>query len=172
MAAIVGQNYGARNYGRIAATFRQAWVISLVFMLFWTMMCQLLPAALIGVFSRDAEVVRFGRIYLTVFSLGNLMVGTIMVAGAAFQGLGKTYPSLAGAVLDNALFAGMVFTLPAYFNWGIASIWWIKVTTAAMEALVVAYWLKSELRRMRARMSNPSILPQAEGTALFKRSAP
>jgi len=81
------------------------------------------------------------------------MVGTIMVAGAAFQGLGKTYPSLAGAVLDNALFASLVFTLPAYFNWGIQSIWWIKVTTAAIESLVVAVWLKGQLRRIRPRMS-------------------
>jgi Na+-driven multidrug efflux pump len=88
-----------------------------------------------------------------IFSLGNVMVGTIMVTGAAFQGLGKTYPSLAGAVLDNALFAGLVFTLPAYFNWGIQSIWWIKVTTAAIESLVVALWLKGELQRIRWRMS-------------------
>jgi len=80
------------------------------------------------------------------------MVGTIMVASAAFQGLGKTYPSLAGALLDNALFAGLVFTLPAYFNWGIQSIWWIKVTTAAVESLVVALWLKTEMQRVRSRM--------------------
>jgi len=56
-------------------------------------------------------------------------------------------------VLDNALFAGLVFTLPAYFNWGIQSIWWIKVTTAALESLVVAVWLKGELQRIRSRMS-------------------
>jgi Na+-driven multidrug efflux pump len=84
----------------------------------------------------------FGVIYLMIFSLGNVMVGTIMITGTAFQGLGKTYPSLAGAVLDNALFAGLVFSLPAYFNWGIQSIWWIKETTAAIESLVVALWLK------------------------------
>ena len=69
------------------------------------------------------------------------MVGTIMVSGAAFQGLGKTYPSLAGAVLDNALFVGLEFTLPVYFNWGIQSIWGIKVLTAAIESLAVALWL-------------------------------
>ena len=48
--------------------------------------------------------------------LGFVMVGTIMVISAVFQGLGKTYPSLAGAVLDNVLFAGLVFTLPVYFS--------------------------------------------------------
>ena len=118
-----------------------------------TLICLLFPATIIGLFTTDFEVVRYGVIYLTIFSLGYVMVGTIMVAGAAFQGLGKTYPSLAGAVLDNALFAGLVFTLPAYFNWGIQSIWWIKVTTAAIESLLVAVWLKGQLQRIRSRMS-------------------
>lgn len=80
------------------------------------------------------------------------MVGTIMVTGAVFQGLGKTYPILVGAVLDNALFAGLVFTLPVYFSWGIQSIWWIKVTTVVMETAVVAGWLKGELQRVRSSM--------------------
>jgi hypothetical protein len=40
-----------------------------------------------------------------------------MVSNVAIQVLGKTYPSLMGAVLDNALFAALVFSLPAYFNW-------------------------------------------------------
>lgn len=152
MAAIVGQNFGAANYDRIAAAFKRAWTFSMVFMIFCTLICRLFPEIIIGTFSRDSEVIRFGVIYLMIFSLGNVMVGTIMVAGAAFQGLGKTYPSLAGAVLDNALFAGLVFTLPVYFGWGIQSIWWIKVTTAAIESLVVALWLKIELQQVRSRM--------------------
>ncbi len=163
MAAIVGQNYGARNYDRIAGTFKRAWAISMMFMILCTLICRLLPASIIGTFSNDSEVIRFGVNYLMVFSLGNVMIGTIMVSGAAFQGLGKTYPSLAGAVLDNALFAALVFTLPAYYSWGIQSIWWIKVTTAAIESLVVAAWLQGELRRIRTRMSIKAERLTAEG---------
>ena len=88
------------------------------------------------------------------------MVGSIMVISAVFQGLGKTYPSLVGAVLDNVLFAGLVFTLPVYFSWGIQSIWWIKVTTAAIEMVVVAVWLKAELERTRVR-NIPTLRPVA-----------
>jgi len=153
MAAIVGQNYGAGNYDRIAATLKRAWTISMMFMILCTFVCRLFAETIIGTFSNDSEVIRFGVNYLMIFSLGNVMVGTIMVTGAAFQGLGKTYPSLAGAVLDNALFAALVFPLPEYFSWGIQSIWWIKVTTAAIESLVVALWLRGELQRIRARMA-------------------
>jgi putative MATE family efflux protein len=152
MAAIVGQNFGARKYHRITGTFARAWLISIMFMLFCTAVCLAFPEYLIGIFSNDPAVTRFGVIYLKIFSLGFVMVGTIMIASAVFQGLGKTYPSLVGAALDNVLFAGLVFTLPVYFSWGIQSIWWIKVTTAAIETVVIALWVKAELQRVRSSM--------------------
>ena len=92
-------------------------------------------------------------IYLRIFSLGFVMVGTIMVFNAVFQGLGKTYPSLIGAVVDNAFFAGLVFTLPVYFSWGLQSIWWIKLTTTVIDTIVISLWLKHELQRVRSSMS-------------------
>ena len=153
MAAIVGQNFGAGKYNRIAGTFTRAWLISMIFMLCCTAICRAFPAYLIGIFSKDPAVIQFGVIYLKIFSLGFIMVGTIMITSAVFQGLGKTYPSLVGAALDNVLFAGLVFTLPVYFSWGIQSIWWIKLTTAIIEMVVVAVWLMAELERTRLRIS-------------------
>lgn len=153
MAAIVGQNYGARNYPRITGTLGRAWLISTVFMIGCTLMCLAVPRFLISIFSSSSEVIYYGIIYLRIFAIGFVMVGTIMVASAAFQGLGKTYPSLIGAVVDNALFAGLVFTLPAYFNWGIQSVWWIKLATAAAETVVVAIWLKHQLSQVRSNFA-------------------
>ena len=153
MAAIVGQNYGANKYNRISGTFARAWLISIMFMIFCTAVCRIFPEHLIGIFSDDPDVIRFGVIYLNIFSLGFVMVGSIMVISAAFQGLGKTYPSLVGAALDSALFAALVFTLPAFFTWGIQSIFWIKVATVVAETAVIAVWLKRELERTRMRIS-------------------
>jgi putative MATE family efflux protein len=149
MAAVIGQNFGARQYHRITGSFWTAWSISMLFMLGCTGVCRLIPASLIGMFSSDPDVIRFGVIYLAIFSLGNVMVGTIMIAAAVFQGLGKTYPSLIGAVLDNSLFAGLVFTLPVLFGWGMQSVWWIKLATAAVETAAVVIWLRWELMRVR-----------------------
>ena len=153
MAAIVGQNYGARKFSRIAGTLGQAWLVSTIFMIGCTAVCLWLPKILIGIFSSNADVVYYGVVYLRIFSIGFVMVGTIMVASAAFQGLGKTYPSLIGAVVDNALFAGLVFTLPVYYGWGIQSIWWIKLATAAVETAVVAIWLQRELANVQSRFA-------------------
>jgi len=145
MAAIVGQNFGARKFSRITVTLKSAWLVCMIFMIGCTALCLLFPQILIGIFSNDSDVIYFGVIYLRIFSIGFVMVGTIMVASSAFQGLGQTYPSLIGAVVDNALFAGLVFTLPVYFSWGIQAVWWIKLATAAVETAVVAIWLRREL---------------------------
>jgi putative MATE family efflux protein len=152
MAAMIGQNFGANQYSRIAGTLWRAWAISMVFMICCTVISRLFPEDLISIFSNDPDVIHFGVIYLTVFSLGYVAVGTIMVANSAFQGLGKTYPCLIGAALDNTLFAGLVLTLPTFFGWGIQSVWWIKLATAIAEVAIVAAWLSSELQRVRSNM--------------------
>ena len=153
MAAIVGQNYGACKFFRITGTLGKAWSVSTIFMIGCTAVCLLIPKTLIGIFSSNSDVIYYGVVYLRIFSIGFVMVGTIMVVSAAFQGLGKTYPSLIGAVVDNVLFAGLVFTLPVFLGWGIQSIWWIKLATAAVETAVVAVWLKHELTKVRSNMA-------------------
>ena len=153
MAAIVGQNFGAQKFSRITVTLKSAWLVCTIFMIGCTAICLLFPKILIGIFSSNPDVIYFGVTYLRIFSIGFVMVATIMVASSAFQGLGKTYPSLIGAVVDNALFAGLVFTLPAYFSWGIQAVWWIKLATAAVETAVVALWLKDELTNVRSNFA-------------------
>jgi Na+-driven multidrug efflux pump len=153
LAAIVGQNFGAGNYGRIVGSFWNACWLSSGFMLLRTLICEWIPVELIGIFSSDPDVVFFGRKYLTTIALGNVMVGSIFVISAVFQGLGKTYPSLLGAVIDNLLFAAFVFILPAIFNWGIQSVWWMKLTKTIIETIVVAAWLKWKLQAVRVTLA-------------------
>jgi putative MATE family efflux protein len=150
MAPIVGQNYGAHKPHRIFKTLQAGGLIGTVIMLTGTGLCGLFPEGLIGFFSEDAQVIHYGVIYLTIMSLGNVFVGTIMAVAAVFQGLGKTYPGLVAAVCDNLLFALLVFTLPGYFGWGIGAVWWIKLSTAIVETAIGWIWLRFDLKRIRS----------------------
>ncbi len=150
MAAIVGQNYGAGNYQRISGTLWTGWRFSLCIMIPATLLCLGLPGFFIDIFTNDRDVIRFGIIYLTITSLSNILVGTLMTFSSVFQGLGKTYPTFIAAVIDNLLFAVMVFTLPVFFNWGFNSFWWIKISATAVETLIVVIWLKRELLKTRS----------------------
>ncbi|MBN2124876.1 MAG: MATE family efflux transporter [Deltaproteobacteria bacterium] len=149
MGAVVGQNYGAGHLERIHGTLRTGWLTSGVLMAAGTGLCRLVPERLLGLFTDDPEVLRYGVAYLSVLSLGNVIVGTIMAVSSVFQGIGKTYPTFVAAVVDNALFALLGFTLPGIMGWGIDAVWWIKLSTAAVEMLVVGTWLRRELVRLR-----------------------
>ncbi|MBM4323057.1 MAG: MATE family efflux transporter [Deltaproteobacteria bacterium] len=148
MAAIIGQNYGAGHHGRIRETLRTGWGLASGVMISGSILCWILPTSLIKIFSNDPDVLYYGYLYITIVSLGNVMVGTIMAISAVFQGVGKTYPTLLGAAIDNALFALFVFTLPGYFGWGVEAIWWIKLATALIEMFFDGEWLRQELRRV------------------------
>ncbi len=149
MAAMVGQNFGAGKESRIVRTLWIGWAISSAVMVTGTILCWMFPVLLIGIFSNDRAVIDYGVIYLTIMSLGTVIVGTIMTLSAVFQGFGKTYPVFIAAVFDNALFASLVFTLPGLFSWGIRSIWWIKLATAGIEVLIIAEWLRRDFQRVR-----------------------
>ena len=148
-AAMIGQNFGAGRPRRIRATLRLAASMAAAYMAACTILLWLLPAELTGLFTRDRLVIDYGQGFLSIYSLSNFFVGMIMVVGATFQGLGKTYPTLIGATVDNAVYAALVFSLPALFGWGILSIWWIKTATTVLEALIVAFWLRTEIRWMK-----------------------
>lgn len=149
-AAMVGQNFGADHPERIQRCFKLSISVAAIYMLVGTIISWLLPEELIGVFTRDGDVIAYGRDYLTIYSLSNIFVGMIMIMGAAFQGLGKTYPNLMGAIADNAVYAVLVLLLPAIFGWGIQSIWWIKVIATILETVIVAIWLRRDMRRVQS----------------------
>jgi len=152
MAAIVGQNYGAGKQSRITTTLWTGWAISCGIMISGTVLCRIFPGILIGVFSNDKSVIHYGVIYLTIMSLGTVIVGTIMTMSAVFQGFGKTYPIFIAAVFDNVLFACLVFTLPGLFGWGIQSVWWIKLATAGIEMFLIAEWLRRYFQIIRLKL--------------------
>jgi putative MATE family efflux protein len=152
LAAMVGQNYGANIPDRVIKTFWIGWKVSTAIMLVGTLICWLFPDFLIHIFSKDPEVIRYGVIYLQISSLSNIVVGTILISSAVFQGIGKTYPSLVGALLDNILFISIIFTLPIYFGWGISSLWWIKLITAVMEMNLCLFWLRSYFKEMKTKI--------------------
>ena len=148
MAAMVGQNFGAKKHARVISTFWTGWRISSILMIAGTVLCWMFPTFLIHLFSQDPQVTYYGVIYLKIISLANMAVGTILAVSAVFQGMGKTYPTLVCALADNLLFAIAVFTLPIYFNWGISSVWWIKLITAVLEMAFCSVWRRYYIKRM------------------------
>ncbi len=91
---VAGQNFGARQFARVRATFRTAALLSSVLMLGVTLVCQVRPEFFIEIFSRQPDVVAVGALYLRIISWNFVATGLIFTCSGMFQALGNTWPSL------------------------------------------------------------------------------
>jgi len=147
VAPVAGQNFGARLPERVRRTFRDAAVISAVVMLLFTVLCQLAPARLVGVFSDDPEAVRVGEVYLRIVSLTFVCSGLVFVTSSMFQAMGNTVPSLFTStvrIVISALPAVLLSRHPAFeLRW----IWWLSVLSVVVQLGLALLLLRREFAR-------------------------
>lgn len=107
LAVFAAQNIGARQPERAK---RGIWIamgvsLGLTAILFAAM--QLIPGALMGIFTTDAKVVYHGVLYLRTYSIDALMVCFVFCLNGFFSGCGHT-----GFTMFNCLFSTFLVRLP------------------------------------------------------------
>jgi putative MATE family efflux protein len=145
--AVAGQNFGARKFERVRQTFYSAAILSSVFMLLMTLLCQWRAEVFIQFFSRQPEVVAVGATYLRVISWNFVATGLIFTCSGVFQSLGNTWPSLASSASRL-----ITFVLPAVFlstlpNFTLNQVWYLSVATVTLQMFTSLVLLQRELRR-------------------------
>jgi Na+-driven multidrug efflux pump len=98
VAPVAGENVGARLGGRVKTVFRDASLMAAGWMLLMAILCNIIPAALIGLFSNDPAVVTVGDEYLRIVSWTLVGSGLVFVCSSMFQAMGNTMPSLVASV--------------------------------------------------------------------------
>lgn len=144
---VAGQNFGARQFARVRATFRTAAVLSSVLMLAVTLVCQVRPEFFIEIFSRQADVVAVGALYLRIISWNFVATGLIFTCSGMFQALGNTWPSLlssASRLLTFVVPAVLLSTLPRFT---LTEVWYLSVATVTLQAVTSLLLLQREFRR-------------------------
>jgi Na+-driven multidrug efflux pump len=146
VAPVAGQNFAAGRADRVRATFKSAALMAGTLMLIVAVLCQVAPAAMIGVFSGDAEVVRVGTEYLRLVSWGLVASGVVFVASSVFQALGNTIPPLItsfGRIVMIAVPATMMARAPGFqLRW----IWYLSVAASVAQMVMNLVLLRREFR--------------------------
>ena len=143
---MAGQNYGAKQYARVRATFRTAAILSSVLMFALTLLCQWNPGWLVTKFTSDPEVIAVGVRFLQVISWNFVASGLIFTCSGVFQGLGHTWPAL---VSTSSRF--LTFVLPAIWlatlpGLQLDHIWYLSVASVATQALLSLFLLQRVMR--------------------------
>jgi Na+-driven multidrug efflux pump len=155
-AAVVGQNFGAKRYDRVRETFAESARIAVGFMVVFTILCHLAPAALLGIYSGDPGVIDVGADYLRFISYNYVASGLVMVSGGVFQGLGNTWPSLLASASRLVLFVAPVLWLSQQPGFTLHQVWWTSVVSVTLQALFAVALL---LREFRLRLRVPEAPP-------------
>jgi putative MATE family efflux protein len=145
-AAVVGQNFGSRAFGRVREARRESTKLALGFMVLFTVLCHVAPARLVGVFSAEPEVVAAGVDYLATISWGYVASGVVFVGAGIFQGLGNTWPSLGASLLRAIMFIGPALWLSRQAGFTMHAIWLASVGSVVCQLVVQQLLLGRELR--------------------------
>ena len=148
VAPVAGQNFGARRPERVRQTFLMGATLSAVLMAAFAVLCHIAPAAMVRIFSQDAQVVSVGEEYLRVISWGFVATGIVFVASSTFQAIGNTLPSLATSFLRVLIVAIPVMLLSRQPGFELRWIWYLSVGAVLLQVVASLWllWREFELR--------------------------
>lgn len=148
VAPVAGQNFGARLAPRVRATFRLASMLAVAGMACFVLVCQVMPAQLIRIFSADPAVVGVGEEYLRLVSWSYVGAGLVFVTASMFQAMGNTKPSLATSLLRAVVVAIPALALSRLPGFRLAWVWYLTVASVALQ-VALSFWLLNREFRVR-----------------------
>lgn len=107
---LIGYNYGAGEYKRVQKIYTTTLTLTVAIMAVGTLLCQLFPDWLMGLFTDNADTIVPGALALRIISLGFVVSSLSVVSCGALEGLGMGMPSLL-----ISLCRYLVLILPAAF---------------------------------------------------------
>lgn len=111
---VLGFNYGAREHGRVKEAIRFTAVLGTVYTLVAWLVVMLIPGALIGIFSNDAETITIGAKMLNIYFFGFFFMSFQFSGQTTFQALGKAKQAIFFSLLRKAfIVVPLTLLLPA-----------------------------------------------------------
>jgi len=146
-APIVGQNVGARNWGRVKQALLSSSIVGVLMMITVTILCQRWPHALVEPFSKQWDVIEVGTSYLRAISLTYVATGMIFTTASVFQGVGNTRPPFLSSGLRVLAFAIPVVLLSRTSAFRLSYVWYISAASIFLQAVLNILFLRKELQK-------------------------
>lgn len=138
VTAFVGQNYGARQWGRI----RQGYRISLAALLAWellvTAILMLGGRFLFSLFLREPAILDMGASYLRILGASQVFMALEGAAAGVFRGIGKTLPPSLCSITSNLLRPLLCWL---FMTWmGLDGLWMGIAVSATLRGVFIFIW--------------------------------
>ena len=161
-APIAGQNYGAKQRGRVLETFRTSLLMGTGVMLVLTAICQWRPELFARPFSSDPAVLAVSAVYLRTISLNFVAVGVVFACSGMFQAIGDTRPSFVSSASRLFTYVLPCFFLAQHPAAKLVDFWYLSILSAGVQAAFSLWLLQRAFRAcLPAEVEKPIVLQAA-----------
>ncbi len=146
---IVGFNYGAKNFSRVRSTLLKAIFIASLISVGGFIIVELMPGVLVKMFNKtDSTLYNVGVRGLRIGAAMLFAVGFQVVVGNYFQATGKARLAMLLSLLRQVIvFTPVLIIFPKFF--GLDGVWMSMPVADITSALVVGFFFRKELRRLK-----------------------
>ncbi len=121
--SFVGQNYGAKQYGRVKKGYFTAVAVMFLWGLFCTFLLIVFPKQIFGLFIHEADVIPMGVRYLVILGVSQMFMCVELTTVGALSGLGKTLLSSVISIVFTTARIPLAMFLGST-SLGLDGIWW------------------------------------------------
>lgn len=118
---IVSFNYGAKNFSRVKEAVLKAIFIGVTFSTVGFFIVQIFPQVLVGIFNRDADLLKFGTYSIRIWLMFLPVVGFQIIGANFFQAIGKSKKAMFLTTTRQVLFLMPCIVIFSHF-WGLNGI--------------------------------------------------
>lgn len=142
LGTFVGQNYGAKEKGRIQKGYKMTMLLAVGLGIFATALLVGFGKPIFSVFLPEVEAIEGGAVYLRILGYSQLFMCIEITTAGLFNGLGRTYiPSLVSIILTGARIP-LAYILSRPEVLGINGVWWsITISSIFKGILLVGIFL-------------------------------
>ena len=142
MVPIIAYNYGARHKKRMIQTIKVSMFIAFCFTFVGFLAYELIPEALLGMFSASDDMLAIGIPALRIIGIHYLIAWFCIIAGTVFQALGKAVFSMIVSIMRQLFVLVPAAYILASIG-GLHAVWWSFPIAEVISLIISAIFLIS-----------------------------
>lgn len=147
IAAFIGQNYGAKQWGRLKNGYSEALKLTIIFGALVMGLFLLFPSQLFTIFIQDEIIISEGIYYMRIIGLSQIFMCIELLTVGAFNGIGKTYipPIFSISITVLRIPLAIILSQPHLFN--LNGVWLSISMTSILKGIILVGWFKFTINR-------------------------
>lgn len=150
MMSFSGQNFGAKQYGRIKEAYRVTLRMALVFGVLMTLLLYTQSEPLMRLFVQDQKTVEIGMRYLQIVGLSQVFMIIEMLTTSLINGLGETKLPARVNILILLSRIPLALFLARPDMLGIDGVWWTIFISTFFRGLVISIIYQKTMRSLES----------------------